>query len=192
MKKLFVIACLIFAGMAANAQWYMGSRFNINAEQIKNDNGDKERSSSSIGIYADLGYRLNESWDIGVDYGGTIGVSKYYYVNTSTKTNTANWLFSPYVRYSLTQFGDFELLGRGALILEGSKTHNQVAIRLVPVIAYNLSDRIALQTNLNFFSFGLSYYKEKHGDSNTNFNIGGNSNNVAKLGDITIGFIYKF
>ena len=188
MKKLFVVASLIFVGIAVKAQLYMGAQFDINAGSLKNDNGDKLSSNASFGAYADIGYRLTDVWDLGVDYGGTIGVSKV----GDTKVTTARWLLSPYARYSVLKAGDFELLGKGSLILEGSKTYNQVGIQVVPVLAYNLNDRITLQANLNFFSFGLSYNKEKKGNARTSFNLGGNSNNVATLGGLTIGFLYKF
>jgi len=190
MKKLFVIAGLIFTGMVVNAQWYMGYRFDISAQQVKNDDGDKRTSNSSIGVYADVGYQWSDEIDFGVEYGGTLGFSKNH--TTDTKDKTANWLLSPYMRYSLLQAGKFELLGKGSIILEGSKTYYQAGLQVAPVLAYNLNDHIALQTNLNFFSFGVSYNKVKKGNATTNFNFGGNSNNVATLGNLTIGFIYKF
>ena len=190
MKKLFVIVSLIFAGMAVNAQLYMGYRFDIKADQIKNDDGDKRTSSTSIGIYADLGYQLTDKFDIGAEYGGSLGVSENHI--SGTKDNTAQWLLSPYVRYSLLQAGKFELLGKGSMVLEGSKTEFRMALRAVPVLVYNLNDRIELLTNLNFFNFGISYTKIDKGNATTSFNLGGNSNNVATLGSLTIGFIYKF
>ena len=190
MKKLLIIASLIFAGTAVNAQWYMGAEINLNASQTKNNNGDKKTTNASFSAYADIGYRLTDEWDFGVDYGGTIGVRKNH-VNDSKDTD-AHWLLSPYVRYSLLKAGNFELLGKGSLILEGSKTYTQIGIEAVPVLAYNLNEHIALQANLNFFSFGISRNKEKDGDARTNFNLGGNTNNIATLGGITIGFLYKF
>ena len=190
MKKLLIIVSLIFTGIAVNAQWYMGADINLSASQTKNDKGDKKTSSSSFGAYADIGYQLSDKLDIGVDYGGTIGVSKNHI--SDTKTETANWLLSPYLRYSLIQAGNFELLAKGSLILEGSKTYTQVGLQAVPVLAYNLNDHIVLQANLNFFSFGISRNKEKDGDARFNFNVGGNTNNVATLGGLTIGFLYKF
>ena len=190
MKKLFIIAGLIFAGISTNAQLYMGARFDIIAEQINNDAGDKKTSKASIGMYADLGYHITAKMDIGAEYGGTLGFTKNH--TSDTKDNTANWLFSPYLRYSVFQKGNFELLGKGSFILEGSKTYYLVGIQVVPVIAYHLNDHIALQTNLNFFNFGVSFNKIKDGDARTYFNLGGNSSNVVNLGNLTIGFIYKF
>ena len=192
MKKLLIIASLFLAGTAVNAQWYMGASINLSASQTKTDKGDKKTSDASFGAYADIGYRLTDEWDIGIDYGGTTSVHKTFTSDKTDKTNTANWLLSPYVRYSFLQAGNFELLGKGSLILEGSKTYTLIGLQAVPVLAYNLNERITLQANLNFFSFGISNNKVKDGDATINFNLGGNTNNVATLGGLTIGFLYKF
>jgi hypothetical protein len=190
MKKLILITSLLFAGIAVNAQWYMGGQFDISAEQVNNDNGDKRTSEVGLGIYADIGYQLTDLWDFGVFYGGTVGVYKNHVYDT--KTESAQWLFSPYLRYSFFQIGNVELLGRGSLTLEGTKTYNEIGLRLVPVIAYNLNNHIALQANLNLFGCGLIYHKVKNGNASTSLNLKGNSNDVANLGNFRIGFIYKF
>ena len=190
MKKLVVIVSLIFAGMAVNAQLYMGAWFDIGFNKTNADNGTKLNTSASFGCYADIGYRLTDVWDIGAEFGGTNSVYKNHI--SDTKTTSAQFLLSPYVRYSVIQAGKFELMGKGALTLDGSKTYYQIGLQVTPVLAYNLNEHIALQTNLNFISFGLSYNKEKDGNARTNFNLGGNSNNVATLGGLTIGFVYKF
>ena len=191
MRRLKIaVVGLIFAGMTANAQLYMGFRFDISAGQIKNDNGDKRTSEFSFGAYDDLGYRLTNAWDIGLEFGGMVGI----YTNhvSDVETTTAHWLFSPYARYTVIQAGKFDIKGKGSMILEGTKDYNLAGIQLVPMVAYNINERFALQTNLNFLSFGVSHKKVKKGNASTNFNFRGNSNNVATLGDITIGFIYKF
>ena len=189
MKKLFVITSLLFAAMAVNAQWYMGAQFDISAGQVRNDNGLKRTSEVSIGVYADIGKKLTDVWDLGVFYGGTVAFSKNHISNT--KTESAHWHLSPYARYSFFQIGDFELLAKSSLTFEGTKTYNEIGLRLAPVLAYNLSERIVLQANLNMFNCGLVYNKVKKGNASTSFNLGGNSNNVANLGNFRIGFIYK-
>ena len=190
MKKFVIIISLIFTGISVNAQLYMGARFNLTAEQNRRDNGEKISTLIGFGAYCDLGYRLTEMWDIGVEYGGMVSVLKNH--PTDTDYTSAHWLLSPYARYKVVQAGKFDFMGKGSMALQGTKTYNNFSIALVPVVAYNMNDRIALQTNLNFFGFGFTYHKIKEGDSRTTFNLMGDSNNVATLGDITLGFIYKF
>ena len=190
MKTLIVIFCLFFTGIAVNAQLYMGGDFEISTEQVRRDNGDKRTTDFTFGAYCDLGYRLTDAWDLGVYYGGKINV----YTNHTSNTDytSAHWLISPYARYKVVQAGNFDFMAKASMALQGTRTYTNFGIRLVPVMAYNLSDRIALQTNLNFLGFGIAYNKVKDGDATTSFNLMGNSNNVATLGNITLGFIYKF
>ena len=190
MKKLLVILSLVFTGIAVNAQLYMGGSFDLRFSQTKTDNGDKETTSSTIGLFPEIGYYLNDKFDVGLD----IGISSSVYNNhiSDNKTTTTSWLFSPFVRYSVIQAGNFELIGKGSAIVDGSKTYTSFGIQVVPILAYNLNDHIALQANLNFLSIGTSYNKVKDGDATTRLNFGFNANNLANIGNLTVGFIYKF
>ena len=189
MKRLFLIVSLIFVGIALHAQAFMGFRFDLNAEEVKRDNGDKRTSEFGFGAYSDIGKRVSEAWDIGIEFGGTVDFAKNH--TSNTETTSAHWLVSPYFRRTVYQNGKFELKARGAFAAEGTKTSNTFSFQVVPVLVYNMSDRFALQTNLNVFRGGISYNKIKDGDGRLRFNAGGNTNNVATLGNITIGFIYK-
>ena len=191
MKKVFFT--VLFAGMTAvyaQAQLFMGAQVNLKAEQVNMDDGTKRRSETSIGVYADIGYGLSEKWDIGAHYGGSIGMITNHI--TDTETTSAHWLLSPYVRYTIAQAGKFKLLGKGSVTTEGSKTDFRFSIDVVPVVAYHMSDRIALQASLNFFNLGMTYKKDKDADARTTINLAGNSDNVATLGNIKVGFVYKF
>ena len=190
MKKLFVITGLIFIGMTLNAQIFMGARFDINAENVSDNNGDAKTTQLNIGIYDDIGYKLTDIWDIGVEFGGTIGSYKNH--NSDYEDTSARWLFSPYVRFSVFKYDKFDLKAKGSAGLEGTKEYTQASIQVAPVLVYNLSDRIALQTTLNFFKLGFYSTKIKDGNLTTKFGLGGDSNNLATVGSISIGFAYKF
>jgi len=190
MKKLLVIISLVFVGMAVNAQLYMGGSFDLRFSETKTDNGDKQTTSSTIGLFPEIGYYLNDRFDIGLD----IGISSSVFNDhiSDNKTTTTSWLFSPFVRYSVIQAGNFEVIGKGSAIVDGSKSYTSFGVQVVPVLAYNLNDHIALQANLNFLSVGTSYNKVKDGNATTRFNLGFNANNLANIGNLTVGFIYKF
>ena len=191
MKKVFLtILFAVMTAVYAQAQLFMGAQINLKAEQVNMDDGTKRRSETSIGAYADIGYELSEKWDIGAFYGGTIGLVTNHL--TDTETTTAHWLLSPYARYTIARAGKFKLLGKGSVTTEGSKNDFKFSIDVAPVVAYHMSDRLALQASLNFFSFGMTYYKVKKADARTTINFAGNSDNVATLGNIKIGFVYKF
>ena len=190
MRKIFIVIGLMITGITINAQIFQGARFDINARQVNNDNGDKLTSDASFGFYDIFGYRLTDVWDIGAEFGGTVGVYKNH--TSDDKTTSAHWLLSPFARYTVLQAGKFDFMAKGSLILEGTKNYFLVGVQVVPMVSYNMTEHIALHTNLNFLSFGISRNKTKNGNATTNFNLGGNSNNVATLGGITIGFVYKF
>jgi len=76
---------------------------------------------------------------------------------------------------------------------------NSFGINLVPVLSYNLSERISLEATLNFMNFGWNRTRLTHIDewrdekiTERGFGIGVNSGNVVDVGAISIGFIYKF
>ena len=190
MKKFLIVTSLVFVGMIANAQIYMGGSLNLSYSLTKADDGEKLTTNTNWGYFPEIGYYLSDKWDVGIELGGGQNVVKTHSTNNETKTS--NWLFSPFTRYSVLQAGGFEIIGKGSAIVEGSKTYTSFGLQITPIVAYNLNNNFALQTNLNFMRFGASYNKIKDGNSTTNFNLGFNSNNLTTLGDLTIGFIYKF
>ena len=121
--------------------------------------------------------------------------------------------FDPFARLDVVKFGKFALYGEAGPSISfkitkdkatGSPTIQnnltQIGIYLFPGLSYNVNDHLILQTNLNFLSLNYSYsiYKSNVGAGNeqkitsSNSHLGINTNNIANLGDITIGAIFKF
>jgi hypothetical protein len=195
MKKLFFIAGLVFAGMTANAQIYAGGSFNFRVGGTQNDNGDNLSTTVSFGLYPEVGYYISDRWDAGVNLGVRVGSDKNHVSGAKTKTNS--WQFSPYARFAVIRAGDFEVLGKGSVFFNGGKNDRGIkyfgsGVEITPILAYNLNEHITLQAILNFASYGSTYTKNKDGDAAYDFNVGFNTNNVAGIGDLTVGFIYKF
>jgi hypothetical protein len=190
MKKLFVITGLIFIGMALNAQVYMGLRFDVNVDNVSDNDGEKRTTDLKFGLYDEIGFRLTDIWDIGMEFGGMIGTYKNHY--SDYESTSAHWLFSPYTRCSIVKYGNFDVKAKGSFSFEGTKDFFQGGVQMVPMLIYSLSDHIDLQTNLNFFKCGFYYTKIKDGNLTTKFGFGGNSNDLATLGSLSIGFVYKF
>lgn len=190
MKKLLVIVSLVFVGMAANAQVYMGGSFNFSGNQVKDVDGNLKTTDLTISLFPEIGYYLTDKVDIGLDLGIGSTINKNH--SSDVKTTTTNWLFSPYIRFSVIQAGDFEFIGKASAYVEGNKNYTSFGVQLVPIVVYNLNDHIAMHANLNFLSIGSSYSKVKDGNSTTSFNMGFNANNLATIGTLTIGFIFKF
>jgi hypothetical protein len=62
-------------------------------------------------------------------------------------------------------------------------------------LSYDLTEKLSLQTTINILSLGLSYVTSNTGsveENKTYFNIGAGLNNIASIGGIPVGAIYKF
>ncbi len=185
MKKVLLTAAIAVATVfAANAQWYVGGAIGIqsNSEKV----GDPK---FGINIAPEVGYYLSDKFDVGLDL--TFGFSK-----SQADTKTTDFVFAPYARYSFLQFGKLEVIAKGQAYID--YTHSKTGsadgtgstafgLRVFPQVAYGLMDNIVLFTNLNFASFYV-----EGGDPGASFGIGVDANNLATLGDIQIGFVYKF
>jgi len=186
MKKLVVVFCLFVAGMTANAQFYMGGSAGFNIKTTDYDNGSDSRTILNMTVYPELGFFLSDRFSVGAEVGFGIHSDSYY------DESTVNLLFTPYARLSLFQAGKFEVLGKASLNTDSRKNYFYFGLHVDPILAYNLSDKIVLQATLNFLSFRSFYESNKDKDSTFGFGFGANANNLATLGDLKIGFIYKF
>ncbi len=194
MKKLVVIVCLVIAGMTANAQFYLGGSLDFSVSSTNNNDGDNLESTVGIGLFPELGFYLNDRFDLGLDFGFRVDVTNFE--TTNTDKTTSSWKFAPYARYSLFQFGGFELLAKGSASIGGSddsKTKSTyLGVNISPILAYNLDSHFMLFTNLNFASFGYGSTFIKDGNSKHEFGFGVNGNKLTTLGNITVGCLYKF
>ena len=185
-----MIACF-----TANAQFYMGGSLNLSVNSTNNDDGEKIRTTTTFGIQPEFGYYLSSRWDVGLSAG-------LKYSNTTnhtldTESESTSWNFSPFVRYAFIQAGKFEVLAKGSVFVNGSNDASDIktigtGASITPLLAYNLTERFALLTSLNFFSFGYTFEKVEDGNSTFRYNFGVDSNNVINIGAITIGCIFKF
>ena len=214
MKKILLIAGLILAVTTINAQYYIGGSFGISGNSGKNADGKKiGYSNMNFSITPEIGYNLSEKSDIGISVGFLNNTRKSYQFTPdemSSKITTSGWSLSPYIRYSFINFGRFDVLGKFALnfseniikYFDGEGNQNDkysstiIGVNLVPLLFYNLSDRIALYTQLNFLNLDFSSITDKRdgskSGSNSSFNFGTNTDNLATIDQLRIGFVYKF
>ncbi|MDR2087690.1 MAG: hypothetical protein LBP72_11060, partial [Dysgonamonadaceae bacterium] len=110
------------------------------------------------------------------------------------------WGLAPYARYSFVEFGKFSVWGSAALAFGGGETgvgdntekFTAFGLDIHPVLKYDLSDKFTLLTNLNFLNIGFTQVNVKDAATVTNFGLGVDAGDVATLGAINIGFLYKF
>jgi hypothetical protein len=192
MKKVFLTMLISVLGMGfVNAQIYVGGSLSLGASSTKPEVGE-DRTNSSFTLAPEVGYRLSPDFEVGASL--TIANSTTDDGTTEVKSNS--WALSPYARYSFIEFGKFSIWGQAGLSLSGGEANAQKStsfgLNIQPVLKYNLSDKFDLLTNLNFLNIGFSQTSIKDVSTTARFNFGVNSGNVANLGGITVGFLYKF
>jgi hypothetical protein len=195
MKKVTLIMFVAVCGiLSANAQFYLGGSLNF-SNQVSKPEGKEKVTKSEFSIAPEIGYSVNQDFDLGLSFGLTNAKDE-------KKAKTSGWAVSPYARYSFVEFGKFSVWGSGALFFGENKIDNlkfkatNFGLAISPVLKCTLSDRFDLISNLNFLNIGFVQSTEKvdgkKQGTNTNFGLNVNTNDVATLGKVSIGFIYKF
>jgi len=201
MKKLFL--ALIFAGitaLSAQAQTYSffaGGTLGFDLNSSKSD-GDKGPSTTSFEISPMMGYYLKPNVGVGLEL--TIGnSSRNSNYSGSSKDNTFEWGFSPFIRYNLLPIGKLSLWVQGNVGVRGSSQKDgpstfEFGLWVAPFLSYSITDRIDLEVSTGLARFDLSMKSHKNGDyksTETNFGFGANSRDFFKS-PYQIGLIYKF
>ena len=187
MKKIFVIVGLLVAGMTANAQLYLGGTvgFDFKTTTYESDAVDS-RTTLSFSFYPEVGFFINDRFSVGAELGFGIQTDSY------TDDATVNFRFIPYARMALLEAGRFQVLGKASINTDIKSEYTYFGLHIDPILAYNVNDKIILQANLNFLSLRTFYEGNKDSNSTFGFGFGLNANNVATLGNLRFGFIYKF
>jgi hypothetical protein len=190
-KTILVMLVSVLCTGFVNAQVYLGGALGVNTGTTKPEVGDKT-TTTSFSFSPEVGYSFSPKFDIGIAL--AISNLKTKFGNNENKSNA--WGVAPYARLSVVEFGKFSVWGQGILFVGGGKENNQKAtsfgLTVQPVLKYNLSDHFSLLANLNFLNLGFSQTKIKDVSTTTNFGFGVDAGNVATLGAITVGFVYKF
>ncbi|MDR0694537.1 MAG: porin family protein [Prevotellaceae bacterium] len=192
MKKTILIMLIsVLCTGFANAQVYVGGSLGFGTETEKPEVGDKT-TTTSFSFAPEVGYSLNSNFELGISL--AIVNLKTDFGSSESKSNA--WSIAPYARLSVIEFGNFSVWGQANLFVGGGKQNSQKAtsfgLNIQPVLKYNLSDHFSLLANLNFLNFGFSQTKIKDVSTTTSFGLGVDSYDVVTLGDISVGFVYKF
>jgi hypothetical protein len=201
MKKTILMMMLLSGVCSVNAQYYIGGSIGISDYSTKWADGD-ENTVLSFSVAPELGYSLTDKLDIGIAL--NFSTLKRTNMTVDAEGNSIDikvnsFQFAPYIRYSLLTFNKFAVLGKVQAFAGYEKqkyttemTDMNWGANIYPILTYNLTDKFVLLSNLNFFSIGFSQNKRKDVATSTGFSFSADSNNLLNVGDITIGFAYKF
>lgn len=178
MKKLFFTFALAVAATAMHAQMYVAGSIGFDVSGGKTTTKDQNTSiesksprTTSFQIAPSLGYYITDKFLIG----GRVGIgtkSETTFNNdggTATKTSSFDWTIVPYARYKCAGLQKFGVWIEGAINIGGSTsketTGNTTAkqpyttyygINFYPVLTYDLTDRLTLETGLNILGLGFN------------------------------------
>ena len=98
MKKFILTAIVAVIAVSANAQMWIGGEAGYNTYKTTID-GTKISSGSAVTILPEVGYSLNENWDVAV----AVGYAHKENVNIpllEIAGTTNSFVLNPYVRYT--------------------------------------------------------------------------------------------
>ena len=188
---MILAALVAVASLSANAQVWVGGEVGFSAGKTTN-NGTKFGSGADFNLIPEIGYTLNDKFDIAVAigiahnngngkaYAGTEGYDVY--VGALDDVNRNAFTLNPYVRYKFSNAGDFTFFVDGGfsytmIHYSGNDDNgNQWSLGFKPGIAYNISDKVSLVAHIG----RLDYNFFKQGDiKNNEFNMGVSGNNLT-------------
>ena len=175
MKKIIMMAVMAVAAVSANAQSWVGGSLGFSNSKVDG----AESSVTQFEIKPEVGYSLNENWDVALGIG-------YSFNNESVNTNTFE--INPYVRYKFVKAGNFYAFCDGGLAYKtehqqgAEKNTNVFSVGINPGIGYDLTEKVFLVAH-----FGdLSYVHRNQSDTKTN------TYNLSLTSNISFGAYVRF
>lgn len=170
MKKLFLMAAMMVASVAASAQIYVGGGIGFNSSKADYEGAE---AATSFKITPEIGYNLDENWTVGIGLG--------YAHSKQGEIKSDAFSIEPYARYTFVKWnnvGLFAEAGVGYAHTKDTKTlaeeggnelnaeskYDIFSIGIRPGVSIALNDKLTFVTKIGW----LGYTNEKAGDIKTN------------------------
>lgn len=208
--RWILIGLFTFFCVSLNAQFFVGGNFNLNTSGGSTDNGTTttdDPSSFNFNLSPKIGKFLSEKIAVGAALNVTFSRTKTPGINEII-SKSSTYGIVPFLRYYAIKMDKFSVFGQGniGLSFSGSSTKvggtstdgpttTNIYLNVMPGLAYDVNDKLSLETSLNILSFGYYNTTVKNGsvkDKTSSFNFGAGLSNVVSVGNLTIGAIYKF
>lgn len=227
MKKLSITLVITLFTVTLHAQWFLGGSFGMNAtvagKPLNLPSYIQYDREYLVGfeVAPKMGYYFNEKLAFGLEL--ALGLNFFNiiqdigdpsdptYTPVKLEGTSISWRVAPFLRYALFSRKKFSLLLEGTTGAGGQhyiyNSKNQVKysnigvgiLNIAPVLSYSLTDRLQLETVLNFLNLGYNIDIKTIGEGNRkstfvvhDLNIGFNAKSIFVISQLTIGVVYKF
>jgi opacity protein-like surface antigen len=207
--KVALISLFVLFSVGLNAQVFVGGSFGLRLSGGTNDDNSKKPSKFELGIAPVAGKFISEKAAVGVglNFGSSVENNNQ---SIEVVDKVTAFGISPFIRYYAVNLNKFSVFGQGTVGLSFAKQNSTVegdlvegpkssvmSLGIVPGLAYDVNDKISLETTINFFNFGFSHSVTKSANGSdkektTAFGMGADLDNIANTNNISIGAIFKF
>ena len=145
MKKLFMMAAMMVATLAVNAQVYVGGSLGFESSKANKD----ADATTSFSIKPEVGYNLDENWAVGIQLG--------YSSDEQGKDYTeSRFEIAPYARYTFAKSGiaSFFVDGGIQFISRGSDAEGSMfGIGVRPGVKIAASNKVDVIAKLGYLGY---------------------------------------
>ena len=204
-----IVVPFFFFSLNASAQSYIGGSFSLGSSTVgRNQTPTTWSRSTSFRLAPDVGWFIGDRWAVGIR--PSVGFSST--INSDdVQSKSFSLGINPYARYRLLDHHRFGLWAEADPKISfeqvksqargggwPSKSHSTFYdMDILPVLTYQLSRHISLESQLNLFSLFLNGVDHVDSNGYHQHSFSGGLRADAKdivdnLRNITIGFLYKF
>jgi hypothetical protein len=208
--RILLIAVLSFTSFCLHGQFFAGGNIQFNNSNSKTrfaNDLTHSTANNSLTFSPVIGVFLSEKVATGIELDVALTRNKTG-VNDETISSTTTIGGSPFIRYYVLTWKKFSVYGQGYVGFDftrsnqkqGNSTINgpkntRTYAGVYPGLSFDVTNKLSLQTSLNFLRLDYSYYTSKDGsfkENTSSFSFGTGLGNIVSVGSLTIGAIYKF
>ncbi len=169
MKKIILSALVAVSALSANAQVWMGGALGFGVKDFEGS----DDSQLTLTVKPEVGYTINENWDVAVGLGFNILNNELGRKDHNTTTFSVN----PYARYTFAKTGIASFFVDGGVSFESVKLKGSDAttafwVGVRPGFKVTLSDKVSLVSHVG----NLGYKTVK--DTYNEFGFGVDNNAI--------------
>ena len=213
MKRVIIVfIMLLVTTVVSNAQFFVDGDLDVTFEKysFECENVKTPLSHFTIIVSPQVGYWMNDKVAVGARVSFITRHQKAMTTNTEEqrieiKTWTPGCGFSVFGRYKLWSTEKLSILAESSIGIGGNLTKEKIgstteklnstssiAIHLVPMITYDLSEKFSVKAICDFLDLGYDFIRTKYESNNRKSTFSRLGFGLQSSTYVRIGFIYNF